>query len=460
MKKYNRNLIFFFSAVFLLCLTAGCKKYFDPPLIFEKEPISSLKKDRKVLLISIDGLSGLELRKYMPPVMKSLLVNAKYTLDNFSDKNTGDASSWTTMLSGKSSTKHGVLGNSFEGDGDEENPQGNSSNNISTGYITVYQRLLESGRILKSLSVSPWNDLDQQLFNLSDENGTVSSDLAAKEKAVDRIQNGPDRLAFAVINFRNLIKVGVENGFSMDNDAYKLSLDEIDGYLGEIIAAVKAREKYATEDWLIIVTSNHGGIGTDYGGSSFEERKVPVIYYNLNFQPLELLAPQLKNSLRLSTKGNVETPLITATNSLPYDLQNKKEYTIMFKVFNNGLPSASNHAVVLGRTTHAYSANRGWHFMIEGSSSGNRYRCLLGPGSGTSRINVSNPISAQVNVWETVVLTLYFRDGKRYGQLYINGNPGPEVDVTGQNLETNAANFFIGSGNVSSIGTFNGKDKN
>ena len=34
----------------------------------------------------------------------------------------------------------------------------------------------------------------------------------------------------------------------------------------------EARETYETEDWLIIVTSDHGGIGTGHGGASIQER--------------------------------------------------------------------------------------------------------------------------------------------------------------------------------------------
>ena len=40
----------------------------------------------------------------------------------------------------------------------------------------------------------------------------------------------------------------------------------------DIIEAIKARDTYATEDWLILITSDHGGIGGGHGGPSFEER--------------------------------------------------------------------------------------------------------------------------------------------------------------------------------------------
>ena len=52
---------------------------------------------------------------------------------------------------------------------------------------------------------------------------------------------------------------------------------EIDGYGFETIEAIKARDTYDTEDWLIIVTSDHGGIGTGHGGPSIQERMTFVV---------------------------------------------------------------------------------------------------------------------------------------------------------------------------------------
>ena len=460
MKKYQVYSLLVLFPLLLLGGFTGCKKYFNPPLVFEEEVPQKAIKDRKVLLVSIDGLSGMDMHKYVPPVMKSLINTAKYTWDSFSDINTGDAATWTTMLSGNSSIKHGILGNSFEDEYDEDDPHGVNKPQKG-GYITVFQRLLETGKKIKSLSITSLGGIDKELFGLSDDNGVLNSDLEVRDKAIDRIKNGSEQLTFAVVNFRELIKVGIEGGFTIDNEAYKSKLDELDGYLGELVEAVQLRKKYKEEDWLIIVTSNHAGIQNEYGGSSFEERTVPLIYHNANFKPLYLEAPLQKNSLVIKTKGNVGTPTITAANSLAYDLKNDKEYTIMFKVFNTKLPTGSSHGVILGRTTHAYSANRGWHFLVEGAGgSSSRYRCLLGVGSGNARITVPNYRTATVNVWETLAVTVYFKDGKRYGCMYVNGEPGEEVDLTGQKFEAPTANFFIGSGNVSSIGTFEGMVNN
>ena len=40
----------------------------------------------------------------------------------------------------------------------------------------------------------------------------------------------------------------------------------------ESINAIKARPTYETEDWLIIITSDHGGIKRNHGKESIQER--------------------------------------------------------------------------------------------------------------------------------------------------------------------------------------------
>ena len=45
----------------------------------------------------------------------------------------------------------------------------------------------------------------------------------------------------------------------------------------EIIEAIESRENYASEDWLILITTDHGGIEKDNGGPSFEERMTFIV---------------------------------------------------------------------------------------------------------------------------------------------------------------------------------------
>ena len=65
---------------------------------------------------------------------------------------------------------------------------------------------------------------------------------------------------------------GHDTGFTPSNPKYVSAFRDAEATGADIIAAIKARETYNTEDWLILITSDHGGIGGGHGGPSFEER--------------------------------------------------------------------------------------------------------------------------------------------------------------------------------------------
>lgn len=50
-----------------------------------------------------------------------------------------------------------------------------------------------------------------------------------------------------------------------------------DIYAGEVIEAIKARKNYENEDWLIILTSDHGGFVTSHGGFTIQERMTFIV---------------------------------------------------------------------------------------------------------------------------------------------------------------------------------------
>ncbi len=65
---------------------------------------------------------------------------------------------------------------------------------------------------------------------------------------------------------------GHNTGFTPSNPKYVSAFRDAEATGADIIEAIKARDTYDTEDWLILITTDHGGIGGGHGGPSFEER--------------------------------------------------------------------------------------------------------------------------------------------------------------------------------------------
>ena len=82
---------------------------------------------------------------------------------------------------------------------------------------------------------------------------------------------------FTFVIYEPTDSTGHNKGFSFNNPKYKEAFRQADEYGYETIQAIKNRSTYATEDWLIIITSDHGGIKTKHGGPSIHERMTFIV---------------------------------------------------------------------------------------------------------------------------------------------------------------------------------------
>lgn len=82
---------------------------------------------------------------------------------------------------------------------------------------------------------------------------------------------------FLFVIYEHTDSTGHSYGFTHNNPGYRDAFIESDKCAYETIKAIEARENYDTEDWLIIITSDHGGIGTEHGGASVQERMTFVV---------------------------------------------------------------------------------------------------------------------------------------------------------------------------------------
>ncbi|MCR5207736.1 MAG: alkaline phosphatase family protein [Eubacterium sp.] len=65
---------------------------------------------------------------------------------------------------------------------------------------------------------------------------------------------------------------GHNSGFSLQNPNSVNGFRKADDAGAQFINAIKARENYDKEDWLILITTDHGGYGGGHGGPTIDER--------------------------------------------------------------------------------------------------------------------------------------------------------------------------------------------
>lgn len=98
----------------------------------------------------------------------------------------------------------------------------------------------------------------------------------------------PDVIFFT---FEHTDHAGHATGFGNQNEEYIQGCKDADSWGYNIIKTIEARSTYDTEDWLIIISTDHGGTGLSHGGQSVFERstwlacnkQIEINDENLNF---------------------------------------------------------------------------------------------------------------------------------------------------------------------------------
>ncbi len=242
------------------------------------------KTEKKAVIIGYDGCRADILReKQEKGAVNYLLENGGSNVlsfcggVNYPQENTQDTSTapgWCSIVTGEWADVHGITGNDIT---------------KTVEPKTLMTSLVEDGTIDSSSFITKWKG------HFSRDNATylAEKDYCEKNKldvefelrsgkkdihtgAMEEITS-KDCADFVFIVYEDTDSAGHDFGFSYNNPVYKDAFNTEDAYGYEVIKAIEARETYDNEDWLIIVTSDHGGIGTGHGGPSIQERMTFVV---------------------------------------------------------------------------------------------------------------------------------------------------------------------------------------
>lgn len=242
------------------------------------------KTDKKVVIIGYDGCRADILNEKQEKGAVSYLLDngASNNLTycggvNYPEVNTQDTSTapgWCSIVTGEWADVHGITGNGIT---------------KTVEPKTLMTSLVEDGTIDSASFITKWKGhfsrdgatyLDEKTY-CEENNLNVEFELRKGKKdihtgAMEEIAS-EDCSDFVFIIYEDTDSAGHDFGFSYNNPVYKKSFNTEDGYGYEVIKAIEARETYETEDWLIIVTSDHGGVETGHGGPSIQERMTFVV---------------------------------------------------------------------------------------------------------------------------------------------------------------------------------------
>ena len=426
------------ASVFGLFLMAiGCNKDFENtlPQTFRNDTLG-LGAGKKVLYIVLDGVTGAVVKTLAPTNIATINARALYSYDGLADdkRNTiTNAAGWTNMFTGYDYTKSNVVSEDFAGLNFQTTP-------------TIFTRIKSSLNNARTVSIASTSIFNEKLAADAAVKQNVSDDAAVKIGVVAELtSNNP---AMVVAQFHSAEIAGAANGYTANTPAYAAAIQTIDGYIGEILTALKARKGYSGENWLVIVASNKGGgVSGGVAGSNIyndPSRNTYIAFYNPRFsrtqvdQPDPNSYPFTGQALRL-TSNTTNNGVAVLSDANIGDFGTTGEYTFQIKLKSTA-SSASNYAHFCGNMNN-YKAREGldasgWDLMTWGDS----YYLSFAGG-----YTISAGVTIRDGKWHTLAFKLFNDGAVRYVSLFQDGKKVTTVDITGKNL-TNAAALHMGAG--------------
>ena len=249
-------------------------------------PLPEGKTAKKAIVIGYDGCR-VEMLRYIGNAKRTaigtLLADGGQAVFSYcggvpypaeNTQATSTAPGWCSMLTGVWADKHGITQNS--------QPK-------TVEPKTLLLSLPESGKIEKSAFYVSWDGhfskkdatyINEKVY--AKENGVNAKfcralfDAGTRRNILSDLRK-KDCSDFIFLTLEYTDHTGHSTGFGPQNPKYVSAFRDAENAGLEFIEAIKNRATYDSEDWLILITTDHGGIGGGHGGPSFEERMTFIV---------------------------------------------------------------------------------------------------------------------------------------------------------------------------------------
>ncbi len=223
---------------------------------------------KHVILIGIDGLGAYAIPDADMPNLKQMMKNGSYTLKARAVLPSSSAVNWASMLMGSGPTMHGYT------EWGSKIPEIPSAVVSPYGkYPSVFSLLHNQKPSFKSAAIFSWSGigplLEEEAIDLFID-GEGKDDWCVEQASKIIKEDQPN---FLFLHLSEPDEVGHKIGH--DTHEYYQELKNVDKRIGSIIRAVK--ESGLEESTVIILSSDHGGVGKGHGGKSLEEVLIPWV---------------------------------------------------------------------------------------------------------------------------------------------------------------------------------------
>lgn len=227
---------------------------------------------KHIILIGFDGLSSEAINQGADmPNLRQLMQEGSYTLENRSVLPSSSAVNWASMFMGAGPELHGYT---TWGSKTPELPSRElNANNIFPTIFSQYRLAAPEAEI------GYFYEWDGMKY-LAD---TLAMNYQLQTTVGDQYPDGATSPAICYIKEKkpNLCAIiydqpdGIGHGKGWSSPEYMKKLNELDVHLGQIIKAVD--QAGIRDETVIMVVSDHGGIGTGHGNKTMNEMQTPIV---------------------------------------------------------------------------------------------------------------------------------------------------------------------------------------
>jgi len=224
---------------------------------------------RTVIIIGVDGLSPRGVDEGLTPNMNRLIAQGAYSFHARGVFPTSSSPNWASMIMGAGPEQHGITSNDWRLWSRAIMP---SKEGVQGRFPSVFSEVRRHRPDARIAVVYDWggfgNLFDHDVVDVA---ADTQGPEATMHRAVEEFKyNRPDLL------FIHLDHVdGAGHGKGWHTPEYFEAVKRADDRIGEMIDAIDAER--AWNSTVVILTSDHGGIGKSHGGESMDELEIPWV---------------------------------------------------------------------------------------------------------------------------------------------------------------------------------------
>lgn len=241
------------------------------------------------------------------PTLNSFFLSGARSLDAKAVLPTDSAPNWGSLLHGVLPDKHGITNSKVEA--------GVAFNNNSP-YPSIFKLLENNYNNIKMASYAAWRPINTGIIELSVDADLYTPlthenifwqwwllfkhnwlkdsiyDYTVVSRVVEYIRNSKNSdLKLLFIHLTDVDEYGHDHGFG--SQAYLNQIKIMDSHIETILDTIN--EAGWSDDSLIIMTTDHGGIGNRHGGSSDQEVNVFLAIRGAGINPGEIIKGDVTN---------------------------------------------------------------------------------------------------------------------------------------------------------------------